>query len=299
MRSLRLKNKSNMKRDFCLGSEWLYYKIYTGVKTIDIVLIEKLYPVIHLLKERGLIKEWFFIRYKDSDEHLRIRFLVDSLNKLSEIIVLLYPVLNEMLEQNIIWKVQTDTYKREIERYGQNTMIDSEFIFWHDSEMVLKYIILKSEFVNNEMQLFFSFCAIDNFLNSFDLTNTNKLNIMDKLQLSFKEEFNADKILKKEMDKHYREFFPEINRFLSGKAIKDYPAVFELIQEKQIQIEKVTLQIKENLQISLSSFLMSHIHMMVNRQYSSKQRMYELLIYDHLYRYYKTIAYRQSAPIAF
>ncbi|WP_404827363.1 lantibiotic dehydratase C-terminal domain-containing protein [Flavobacterium frigoritolerans] len=53
------------------------------------------------------------------------------------------------------------------------------------------------------------------------------------------------------------------------------------------------------LSISLSSFLMSHIHMMVNRQYTSKQRMYELLIYDHLYRYYKTIAHQQSAPIEF
>jgi thiopeptide-type bacteriocin biosynthesis protein len=288
-----------MKRDFCLGSEWLYYKIYTGVKTTDIVLIEKLYPVIFLLKERNLIREWFFIRYKDSDEHLRIRFLVDSPNKLSEIIALLYPVLNELLEQSSVWKVQTDTYKREIERYGQNTMIDSEFIFWHDSEMVLKYLILKSEFVTNEMQLFFSFCAIDSFLNSFHLSNANKLKLMDELQLSFKEEFNADKTLKKEMDKHYRELFPKTNRFLSGKAINDYPAVFELIQEKQTQINKVTLRIKENLQISLSSFLMSHIHMMVNRQYTSKQRMYELLIYDHLYRYYKTIAHQQSAPIEF
>ncbi|MBF7092716.1 thiopeptide-type bacteriocin biosynthesis protein [Flavobacterium sp. ALJ2] len=288
-----------MKRDFCLGSEWLYYKIYTGVKTADIVLIEKLYPIIFLLKERNLISEWFFIRYKDSDEHLRIRFLIDSPNKLAQIIALFYPVLNQLLEQNSIWKVQTDTYKREIERYGQNTMIDSEFIFWHDSEMVLKYLILKSEFVTNEMQLFFSFCAIDNFLNSFHLSNANKLKLMDELQLSFKEEFKADKTLKKEMDKQYRELFPEINRFLSGKTKNDYPEVFELIQEKQTQIDKVTLRIKENLQISLSSFLMSHIHMMVNRQYTSKQRMYELLIYDHLYRYYKTIAHQQSAPIEF
>ncbi|OUL63852.1 thiopeptide-type bacteriocin biosynthesis protein [Flavobacterium sp. AJR] len=287
-----------MKRDFCLGSEWLYYKIYTGVKMTDIVLVEKLYPIISLLKEKNLISKWFFIRYKDPDEHLRIRFLLASPDKLSEIIAMLYPVLDEMLEQDIVWKVKTGTYKREIERYGQNTMIDSEFLFYQDSEMVLQYLILKSGFANNSIPLLFSFCAIDSFLNSFLLTSADKLKLMDELQLSFKEEFNADKNLKKEMDKHYRELFPEMNRFLFDKSINDYPEVFELIQEKQTKVDKVTLQIKENLEISLSSFLKSHIHMMVNRQYTSKQRMYELLIYDHLYRYYKTIVHRQSVLIA-
>lgn len=286
-----------MKRDFCLGSEWLYYKIYTGVKTADIVLIEKLYPIISLLKEKNLISIWFFIRYKDPDEHFRIRFLIDSPDKLSGTIAMLYPVLNEMLEQNIVWKVQTDTYKREIERYGQHTMIDSEFIFWQDSEMILQYLVLKAGFENNERQLLFSFCAIDSFLNSFSLTNTNKLEIMNELQLSFKEEFNADKVLKKEMDKEYRELFHETNRFLSGNAINEYPEVFEIIQEKRNQADKVAFGIKENLEVSLSSFLRSHIHMMINRQYTSKQRMYELIIYDHLYRYYKTIAYRQPTLI--
>jgi hypothetical protein len=37
---------------------------------------------------------------------------------------------------------------------------------------------------------------------------------MDELQASFKTEFDADKHLRKEMDKHYRELFPEINAFL-------------------------------------------------------------------------------------
>jgi hypothetical protein len=42
-----------MKRDFCIGSEWLYYKLYTGVKTADLILLEKLYSVILELKEKS------------------------------------------------------------------------------------------------------------------------------------------------------------------------------------------------------------------------------------------------------
>ncbi|MFE3872275.1 thiopeptide-type bacteriocin biosynthesis protein [Flavobacterium sp. ZS1P70] len=282
-----------MKRDFCIGSEWLYYKIYTGVKTADITLLEELYPVIFDLKEEKIINKWFFIRYKDPSEHIRIRFYCKTPENVSIAIAKIYPILNKLLEENMAWKVQTDTYQREIERYGENTMIDSESLFWHDSEMILHYLSIKSSFTKNETQLFFSFSAIDSFLNSFSLTNADKLVLMDELQLSFKKEFDADTVLKKEMDKQYRGLSQETQRFLSGTAINDYPEIFKVIQEKQDQINKTILSIKDNLQIPLSSFLRSHIHMMINRQYTSKQRMYELLIYDHLYRYYKMVEHKQ------
>jgi thiopeptide-type bacteriocin biosynthesis protein len=283
-----------MKRNFCIGSEWLYYKIYTGVKTADLVLLEKLYPIILDLKEEKIIYKWFFIRYKDPDEHLRIRFYCKTPENTSTAIARMYPVLNILLEGNSIWKVQTETYQREIERYGEKTMIDSETLFCYDSEMILHYLAIKSSFAKNELQLLFSFCAIDSFLNSFSLTNAEKVALMDILQLSFKNEMDADKMLKKELDKHYRELLQEIQLFLSGTAINDYPEIFEMIQEKQNKTNNIIQPIKHNLQIPLSSFLMSHIHMTINRQYTSKQRMYELLIYDHLYRYYKRMEYRHG-----
>lgn len=276
-----------MKRDFCIGSEWLYYKIYTGVTTADHILLEKLYPIILELNEKKLILKWFFIRYKDTDDHLRIRFLLSKPNSLTEVIAKIYPILNILLEQNTVWKIQTDTYQKEIERYGEKTIEESETLFWQDSEMIVQYIFLKSNFEKAEIQLLFSFLAIDQFLNSFSQSNTDKLLLMDDLQLSFKKEFDADKVLKKEMDKQYRDLFPAIEGFLSGLSADKYSEIFKLIQDKQIQNLKIVPLIKEKLQIPLSSFLSSNIHMMINRQYTSKQRNYELIIYDHLYRYYK------------
>ncbi|TDE01958.1 thiopeptide-type bacteriocin biosynthesis protein [Flavobacterium hiemivividum] len=281
-----------MKRDFCIGSEWLYYKIYTGVKTADLILTEKLYPIILDLKEEKIIDKWFFIRYDDPNEHIRIRFYCKTPENTITVIAKMHPVLYELLNENTVWKVQTDTYQREIERYGENTMIDSETLFWYDSEMILEYLSLKSSFKKNEMQLFFSFSAIDSFLNSFSLTNSDKLVLMDELQSSFKKEFNADKVLKKQMDTQYRQLSQVIKGFLSGTAINDHPEIFKLIQEKQNRTHKTILSINDNLQVPLSNFLMSHIHMMINRQYTSKQRMYELLIYDHLFRHYKMIENR-------
>lgn len=278
-----------MERAFCIGSNWSYYKIYTGVKTADAILLEKLYPVIQELKNENRIQKWFFIRYKDPDEHIRIRFYSEKLENTSIVISKLYPVLNVLLQENTIWKVQTDTYQRELERYGEKTIEESETLFWQDSEMILNYLSLKSTFIKNEMELIFSFLSIDSFLNSFSLDNIHKLVIMDKLQLSFKKEFNADKTLKKEMDKHYRELSHKTQFFLSSTALNDYPKIHKLIQEKQNQTITAILSIKDKLTILLPDFLMSHIHMMINRQYTSKQRMYELIIYDHLFRFYKNI----------
>jgi thiopeptide-type bacteriocin biosynthesis protein len=278
-----------MKRDFCIGSEWLYYKIYTGVKTADIVLLEKLYPIIQELKAENKVQKWFFIRYKDPDEHIRIRFNSENSDNISIIISRLYPVLNILLQENTIWKVQTDTYQRELERYGENTITESETLFWLNSEMMLHYLSLKVYFSRNETQLLFSFLAIDRFFNSFSLTNTDKLVLMDKLQASFKNEFDVDANFKKDVSKQYRELSHDIAAFLSGKAQKEHSEIYTIVEKKENQLNKLTSAIKSNLQISLSSFLMSHIHMMINRQYTSQQRKYELIIYDHLYRCYKSI----------
>jgi hypothetical protein len=60
-------------------------------------------------------------------------------------------------EQNSVWKIQTDTYQREIERYGEKNQ-GSRNAVWHDSEMILHYLVLKSSFEKRGLQLLFSFC---------------------------------------------------------------------------------------------------------------------------------------------
>jgi thiopeptide-type bacteriocin biosynthesis protein len=280
-----------MQRDFCLGSQWLYYKIYTGVKTADYILLEKLDPIISNLKNEKIIQKWFFIRYRDSDEHLRIRFFVDNPNNLSKIIQTFYPVFNELLEKNLVWKIQTDTYKKELERYGKATIIDSEYIFWKDTEMILQYIEIKPFFSNNKIPILFSLYSIDSFLNSFQLSNQDKLSLLDNLQISFKKEFEIEKEQKKEMDRSYRLLYPQIKLLFSDS--NEFAEIITIVNNKLYEIQSTILKIQSKIEIPLHSFLSSHIHMMLNRQYTSKQRMYELIIYDYLHRYYKTLNYKR------
>ncbi len=281
-----------IKRNFCIGSEWLYYKLYTGVKTVDIILYEKLSLIISSLIDDKVISKWFFVRYKDPDDHIRIRLNCDDSKKITIVINKLYPVLNELLLSDVVWKIQTDTYQREIERYGENTIINSENIFYYDSEMFLKLFSFQYFFHKNENQIFFSLLAIDSFLNTFLFTISEKYLLLESLQTSIKNEFSADKVLKKELDKNYREYAIEINRFLKGEAIDEFPEIYDLISEKQHKIQPLVNDIKESVQVPLYDFLSSHIHMIINRQYTSRQRQYECLIYDHLFRYYKTTLFK-------
>ncbi|WP_135221195.1 thiopeptide-type bacteriocin biosynthesis protein [Flavobacterium foetidum] len=291
--------KNKMQRNFCLGSQWLYYKIYTGVKTADYILVEKLAPVIIHLEKKKKILKWFFIRYRDPEEHLRIRFLVDDLDDISLLVKSLYAVFKELMDEDVVWKIQTDTYQREIERYGKETMYDSEFLFWQDSRIILKYLNIKTSFTDNETPVFFSFLMIESFLNSFKLSNLEKSALMNKLQITFKEEFEIDKIQKKEMDKNYRIFYPKLEVFLkeSNQGQSGFSDLFFIVDEKSRQIEKTALEIIGKIELPLNDFLSSHIHMMINRQYTSRQRMYELVIYDHLHRYYKTLNYKMNRSV--
>ena len=287
-----------MQRDFCLGSEWLYYKIYTGVKTSDYILLKKLQPIISNLQNKKIIQKWFFIRYKDTEEHIRIRFLVKDTKHLAAVIQAFYPLFEELLEQNLVWKIQTDTYKRELERYGEKTITESEFIFWKDSKMILQYLELKSSFLLQELPLLFSFYAIDTFLDLFQLSNNDKLLLLNELQISFNTEFETDREQRKVIDKNYRLLEPQIQSILNGAHNNDLNEIFKIVDYKSSEIQETILTIRNKIEISMQSFLSSHIHMMINRQYTSKQRMYELIIYSHLYKYYKTLNYSRSTLVS-
>ena len=281
-----------MNRVFSLGSEWVYFKIYSGYKIADHILLEYLKEKIEQLQTEKYIKKWFFIRYNDPDSHIRIRFQVNKIEDVFQVIKELNPVFEEVLYKNYVWKVQNDTYLREIERYGIETIEDSETLFYFDSEMMLDYLSLKKNFENEKTQLLFSFLSIDSFLNAFSLSTSEKLHLLNDMQQGFKKEFNATKVLKTQLDKHYREIEKEISRCMDANKNREL-VPYEIIQEKSINIQPVVAVIKENLEINLNAFLSSHIHMMINRQFTSRQREYETLIYDHLFRYYKTCFYRK------
>jgi lantibiotic biosynthesis protein len=100
------------------GSDWLYVKLYAGAAAIDELLCDVIAPLVHAGRGRGVVREWFFVRYADPDTHLRVRFHGDPARLHSDLLPALLAATAAPLTDGKVWRAQLDTYHREIERYG-------------------------------------------------------------------------------------------------------------------------------------------------------------------------------------
>jgi hypothetical protein len=100
------------------GREWLYAKLYGGTGALDGMLTKAVHPLVEKLTDLGRIFRWFFIRYSDPHDHLRIRFNGAPERLAQEVSPLVFDTFNPLVSSGELWKIEFDTYQREIERYG-------------------------------------------------------------------------------------------------------------------------------------------------------------------------------------
>ena len=275
-----------MKRKFIPGSEWLYVKIYTGVKTADIILEEALIPLLQQLHKQNLIKKWFFIRYNDPGIHLRLRFELSDLKYFNKVLLLINDYLEQYINSGEISEFILDTYQREIERYGEETMEAAEFLFWKSSESILyEYIHF-----DDEEKIIISLYYIDQILECLGSTIQERVNWIKSSNHTFKQEFNADKNLNNQLDKKYRKF---IDKYLEFLESDDYAPFRDFILDNINDSKEILQHIKHHSN-SLQSFFSSVFHMHINRMFISNQRLFEMIIYDYLFRYYKTLVFKSN-----
>ncbi|MBW6483313.1 MAG: lantibiotic dehydratase [Vicingaceae bacterium] len=293
--TVSITNKVKIERSFPLGSEWLYYKIYCGVKTADRILIEIIKPFSQQLLENQLIDCWFFIRYSDPENHLRIRFHFTDISKIGDVIHLFYNAVNKYQQSGLIWKIQTDTYQREIERYGITTMSLSEQLFYHDSISIVDFLSQIKSSKLEDIRWLFGINATDELLNTFNYSLEQKLILLESLKIGFAQEFNVNKEVKLQIDKKYRVNKNEIETILwsNEKISLEYQLAISLLKIKEKNTKPIIEEILERYQneeelLPLNDLLASYIHMLLNRLFKSKQRLHEMIIYDFMWRAYRS-----------
>ena len=198
-------------RKFLPGSEWVYFKIYTGVKTSDIILLELLKPLIEEFKSERLIHKWFFIRYNDPKPHLRIRFNITTPNNYYILLQEINSRFEEYLNSGDISNVMIDTYKRELERYGEKTIEYAEEFFFRSSELILNFL----EYDDDE-KIMVALFYIDYILCELGLTSEEKTNWISSYDNAFKIEFNANKSLNNQLKRKYIDFQPKYFEFIQS-----------------------------------------------------------------------------------
>jgi thiopeptide-type bacteriocin biosynthesis protein len=268
----------NVQRTFVIGDKWLYCKIYCGFKTADTLLLEVIKPLTEQLIEEKIIVKWFFIRYSDPESHVRFRVQVRDVKNLGVVIKKIKNLLKPYRNSNQVWDVALATYKRELERYGTNTIEDAELFFYYDSLMILK-IIKNSK--DDETRFLTLFKWLEKILLLFKFEDTGLLSFLERMQEQFKEEFKVDKRVRKELSNTYRELAPALFNKEDTNVLKAHNPT-ETVQ-RFLMLKK-----EQNLEVSLDNVVASFIHMSINRCFCSKQRLYEMMLYDFLYRKYKS-----------
>ena len=129
---------ASVRRHFVPGTEWLYWKLYGGAGALDLLVREELPGILADVRLHTPDMRWFFVRYADPQPHLRVRVHLGSEGSEASASALVSRRLQRLLDSARLWRVQQDTYSREVERYGgYAAMAVSEEWFHADSELVL------------------------------------------------------------------------------------------------------------------------------------------------------------------
>jgi len=278
---------SAIQRTFIPGSQWVCFKLYTGEKIADNILAKVIDPVLKKLHKKRLLEKWFFIRYSDPDFHLRIRLFVYDSQYIGEIVRLFYQQLYKWNIDRLIWKVQLDTYNRELERYGKHLIEDAESVFYADSECVL--YILKKLNGNENFRWMIALKMIHELLSDFGLNMEEKQKLMENLSKSFKTEFGFNEFNSKQFNTKFRENKKVVESVLNNTfQEKDFVSLSQAIKKRTKELIPIVeqIKIKSKKENGVNELLKSYLHMMINRLFRSKNRMYELILYDFMRRYY-------------
>lgn len=282
-----IRPESPVQRTFSLGSEWVYLKLYCGNRSADLLLEKGIAPVVHVAETNRWIDQWFFVRYQDSDNHLRIRFHLTDTGFLQNFLRTAEYHIQPFEKKGLVWKIQADTYRRELERYGYQAIEPSEHLFCIDSRMYLEFLHQTDGDEREELKWLWGLRNIDRLLHAAGLNTTAKQMLIEKARNRFAEEFSMDRNLKSQIDRRYRFCRKKIEEFMAGShTLLHIMTAYEL--QLQNLWQEVCGMVKD--ESVREDILISHIHMAVNRLISSGQRLHELMMYDFLSRHYTSLA---------
>ncbi len=284
-----------IRRKFIPGSRWLYFKIYTGIKTAAEVATRTLLPQLREWYEAKLIDDWFFIRYTDPDFHLRLRLLVARPEHYAAIFARIGSSVEPLVDNGAVVKVVCDTYVREIERYGAGTMEAVERLFGIDSRAVLELLDRVAEEPADRRETVrwqLALLLLDDAMTAFGREPEEKLRLFSNMAGNFKQEFGfTSHPFTRQINDKYRRYRAEIEK---GLSVREPFAAYEpVLRRRRAELERVAAEIlrikdEDAAPPSTDELLGSIAHMTMNRWFRTGNRQFELVVYDFLSKYFES-----------
>lgn len=289
-----------LRRSFPPGSEWLYLKLYTGSSTADGLLREVVAPVVHEALAEGAADGWFFIRYGDPEWHLRLRFHGQPADLAGRLLPRLHAELDPRLADGRLWKVQLDTYEREVERYGgPEGMLLAESVFEADSEAVLAIVEMLEGDEGADVRWRMALRGIDMLLTDLGLEGDERMRTLRGMKEGFAREFGGGKNLRVQLDQRFRKEGRSLAPLLdpAGDEASELAPALTVLHRRSERLAPLCAELRAReaagrLNQPIADLAPSFIHMNVNRMVRSAGRAHELVLYDFLYQLHESRAAR-------
>ena len=244
------------------------------------------------------LQAWFFIRYSDPHWHVRFRVRGEPAWLYGEILPRLATATRAMPDDGRMWRLQLDTYEREVERYGGPAGTElAERLFCADSACVVDILGMLAGDAGADARWRLTLRGIDQLLDDLGFDLAARLAIMRRTRDAFAREHRVDSaiVFQRGLGDKYRrerasletlldracdadsEFAPGLERLVARSAA-NAPIVAELRAAEQ----------RRELTMPLVELAPSYIHMHVNRLIRSAQREHEVVLYDLLARLYES-----------
>lgn len=288
-----------LPRTMAPGSGCLYLKLYTGVMTADDVLRHHLDPFLKSLRQEVPALRWFFVRYADPEWHLRIRFFADSRELLTVVMPGVQELSKKLLAQGLVWRVQHDTYERELERYGGLHGVElAEELFCIDSETTLEILTLLEPARLAKARWLLALRGIDSLLASLGFELEQRVLVVTRARDALGREFGANTAFYQQLGDRFRTHKLEISKLFTPNGGADLAPLLVLIDDRSIRTRALGQRLRNipELAASLDELSASYVHMHANRMLNTAAKAQELVLYDMLRRYYQSRLAVQGLP---
>lgn len=252
---LKKKDPPERETTFTPGSHWTYLQLFLNKSSADFVTAQELKAL-----SRKLKLPWFFLKYSDSEFHLRIR----SQGKDGKTLI---RFAENLVKRRKISHFEIKTYRREIERYGGITGCKLfENLSYADSLATISSIdlFLEAKIPKLEFWLLASTISALSYIQSFNLSQDEIASFLNEgrtVDSSDAKHGEAQKILNKIKKAYLTDSFEENSLFQNLSLHYEKRA-----EMQKMDFKKLDRNFKNNrIFISRKAYLRSLIHLSLIR----------------------------------
>jgi thiopeptide-type bacteriocin biosynthesis protein len=275
--------KKGTARNFLLGSDWLYLKIYCTPQAGN-ELLSGLVSVF-VARQQKHIRKWFFIRYMENGYHLRLRFCA-ARGYPGRLIMAFYGLLRASGGEHLIRDFQGDTYKRELERYGPELIDLAEDVFHAGSKLVCRFINSAGNTAVDLSAFRLGMVSAHGMIRIFYPERQRQIEFMSHMADSLAVEFAGGKALKTDLDLQYRQMKKALGDLLENLPgaglLKDVNEQLDALLHKTSELAAAVIKTDT---ARTRQLLADIVHMQLNRTFREDQRRQEFLVYYFLHKY--------------